>query len=316
MSSQKKLDRDFAEADLKSVSGLLATLRDEDVLARIGLEGRQRELEERIAGLGPIDERTASATLFFGGNPVIGSQGIETEFAGMAITKFQDIVSKVLANDIGGLGQRGIVPNKGASTLHITNIVRGSFGFLFEEARPQQQMVDSSLKAALDETGRLLSALGEPDEERFRTEAESTDQRVLSTAQEFFELMRQSGATMRLVSGETDRAFDSTAVARAAERATSTRVEDTEKSIHGQLAGVLPDAHQFEFRTIERGTIRGRVSRDITPDRLAQFNRELVNREAVGRFAVKRVIRNDDVVRESFTLLELTQNSQDAPEAL
>ena len=35
----------------------------------------------------------------------------------------------------GGLGQRGIVPNKGASTLHITNIVRGSFGFLLEEVQ-------------------------------------------------------------------------------------------------------------------------------------------------------------------------------------
>jgi hypothetical protein len=58
------------------------------------------------------DEPVASAALFFGGDPAIGARGIESEFAGSAVTKFQDIVAKVLAHETGGLGQRGIVPNK------------------------------------------------------------------------------------------------------------------------------------------------------------------------------------------------------------
>ncbi len=213
---------------------------------------------------------------------------------------------KVLAHETGGLGQRGIVPNKGASTLHITNIVRGSFGFLLEEVQPQQQMLESSLKEAVDEATRLLDALGEPDEERFRSAVETIDQRVLGTAREFFDLMRQSGATLRLVAGETDRSFGADAVARAAERATSTTVEDSEETIRGQLAGVLPDAHQFEFRTgAERGTIRGKVNRALPADQLARFNRDWVNVDATARLHVKRVRRSGAVVRESFTLLAL-----------
>jgi hypothetical protein len=307
MTSLRKLERDFVRADLAAVTGLLAQLDDEDVMARLGLEARQDELKQTIAHLDEAgDEPVASAALFFGGGPVIGARGIESEFAGSAVTKFQDIVAKVLAHESGGLGQRGIVPNKSASTLHITNIVRGSFGFLLEEVHPQQPLMETSLKMAVDEATRLLEALGEPDEEQFRTAVEATDDRVLGTAREFFELMRQSGATLRLVTGETDRSFGSEAVARAAERATSTTVEDAEETIRGQLAGVLPDAHQFEFRAgPDRGTIRGKVSRTFAADQLARFNRYWVNVDATARVNVKRVRRNGTVVRESFTLLAL-----------
>jgi hypothetical protein len=308
MSSPRKLERDFAYADIAAVSSLLDQLGDEDVMARFGLEARLQELQTAMAQLSEApEESTASAALFFGGRPVLGSRGIESEFGGAAITKFQDLVAKVLAHETGGLGMRGVVPNKGASTLHITNIVRGSFGFLLEEVQPQQQLMDTTLKTAVDEATRLLDAFGEPDEEQFRSAVETIDQRVLGTAREFFDLMRQSGATLRLVAGETDRSFGADAVARAAERATSTTVEDVQETIRGQLAGILPDAHQFEFRAgAERGSIRGRVDRAFAADELTRFNREWVNVDASARMHVKRVLRNGAVVREGFTLLRLT----------
>lgn len=308
MTTLRKLERDFLHADLAAVTRLLAQLGEEDVMARIGLEARRDELQQTIAELDRHpDELTASAALYFGGDPVIGARGIESEFAGTAVTKFQDIVAKVLAHETGGLGQRGVVPNKDASRLHITNTVRGSFGFLFEEIEgDRQHLIDTPLKAAVDETTRVLDAFGEPDEEQFRTVVETIDQRVLATAREFFNLMRQNGATLRLVSGETDRSFGAEAVTRAAERAASTTVEDTEETLHGQLAGVLPDAHQFEFKVgPERGTIRGRVSRDYSADQLAQFNRDWVNTDAVAHMQIKRVRHSGAVVRESFTLLAL-----------
>ncbi|MGO4724010.1 MULTISPECIES: hypothetical protein [unclassified Inquilinus] len=307
MSSLRKLERDFAHADIAAVTSLLAQLSDEDVMTRFGLESRLEELRRTVAELDQTrDEPTASAALFFGGRPVIGARGIESEFGGAAVSMFQDLVAKVLAHEAGSLGQRGIVPNKGASTLHITNIVRGSFGFLLEEVQSQQQIIETPLKAAVEETTRLLDAFGEPDEEQFQTAVETIDQRVLGTAREFFDLMRQGGATLRLVAGERDKSFGPDAVARAAERATSTTVEDSEEIIPGQLSGVLPDAHQFEFRTgSDRGTIRGKVDRTLSADQLLRFNRDLVNVDASARTHVKRVLRNGAIVRESFTLLAL-----------
>lgn len=309
MTGLRKLERDFAYADLAAVNGLLAQLGDEDVMARFGLEARVEELQQTIAQLdGASEEPTASAALFFGGRPVLGARGIESEFAGSAVTKFQDIVAKMLAHETGSLAQRGVVPNKAAATLHITNIVRGSFGFLLEEVRPQHALIETPLKAAVDEATRLLDAFGEPDEEQFQATVETIDQRVLGTAREFFDLMRQSGATLRLVAGETDRSFGAEAVARAAERATSTMLEDADETVQGQLAGVLPDAHQFEFRVGgDRGTIRGKVDRALRADQLAQFNRDWVNVDAVAHLHVKRVRREGAVVRESFTLMTLKE---------
>jgi hypothetical protein len=259
------------------------------------------------------DQQLASAALFFGGQPVIGSRGIESGFGGEALAKFQDLISKVLAHESGGLGQRGIVPNKAASTLHVTNIVRGSFGFLLEEVEAQEPLVATSLKVAVDEASRLLDAFGEPDEEQFRTVVAEIDQRVLGTAQDFFSLMKQSGATLRLVAGDQDRSFGPEAVARAAERATSTTVEEKDEEVSGQLTGVLPDAHQFEFRTNdERGVLRGRVDRVLTTDQLINFNRDLVNVNAIGLMRVKRVRRDGQLVRETFTLQSLNRNESDA----
>jgi hypothetical protein len=175
-------------------------------------------------------------------------------------------------------------------------------------------MVSTSLKEAVREATRLLDAFGESDEEQFRSAVEKIDPRVLGTTREFFDLMRQNGATLRLVAGDIDQSFGIEAVARAADRATSTKVEDTEETIVGQLAGVLPDAHQFEFRTgADRGTIKGRVERTFSPDQLADFNRTLVNVDAVAHFRVRRVLRNEAVVRESFILLKLDPK---VPEAL
>jgi hypothetical protein len=307
MTSLRKLERDFVRADLAAVQELIAQLGEEDVMARFGLEARRNELQQNITELEALPEEvSASAALFFGGNPVVAARGIESSFAGSAVSKFQDIVAKMLAHETRGLGQRGVVPNRSASTLHITNIVRGSFGFLLEEVQPPQQILETSLKYAVDKATQLLDAFGEQDEERFRSAVEDIDDRLLDTAREFFSLMRQSGATLRLISGNLDRSFGARAVERAAERATSTTVDGAEELIRGHLSGVLPESHQFEFRAgRDRGVIKGKVDRALTADQLETFNRQWVHVDADARMRVKRVRRDGAIVREAYTLLEL-----------
>jgi hypothetical protein len=304
MTSLRKLERDYIEANISEVSALLDRVGDRDVMSRFGLEDQLSELQQALARLEAMPPETlASAALFFGGRPVLGSQGIESGFAGSAVGQFQDLVSMVHAHDTVGLAERGTVPRRSSSTLHITNIVRGSFGFLLEEVQPQYQILDSSLKTAVDEATRLLMAFGEDDEEDFRSAVEEIDQRVLAASGEFFDLMRKSGATVRLVSGDTDRSFGSDVVARAVERARTTTVVDGDDVVRGQLAGVLPESHQFEFRAAdERGTIRGKVDRDLTPHQLGLFNKEYVNVNSRAKLRVKRVLRNQTVVREKYTL--------------
>lgn len=304
MSGSRKLQRDFVRADIAAVNALLAQLDDEDVMSRFGLESRLEELQASISELDSLPvETNASASLYFGGRPVVGRRGIESQFAGEAVAKFQDIVAKVLALKNGELKQRGTVPGKATSTLHITNVVHGSFGFLLEEIEPQTEIVDSSLKLAVDETSELLDAFGKPDEEEFRTAIEAIDQRLLATAREFFGLLKTSGATLRLLAGEVDRSFGSEAVARASERATTTTVEETDDFVIGQLGGILPEAHQFEFRTVgELGVIRGKVDKNIPSSELSLSYKDWLNVTARAELRINRIRSKGAVVREKYTL--------------
>jgi hypothetical protein len=311
MNALKKMERDFLHADLAAVESLISQLTDEDLLTRVSLEARREELQHHLSEAPlEISAPLASAALFFGGRPVVASRGIETEFGGAALTKFQDLVAKVMAHRSVGLGQRGQVPNKASSTLHVTNIVRGSFGFLLEEVEtPQHEMIDSSLKDAVDETTNLLESFGEEDEEQFQSALESADQRIVATAKEFFEFVKGNAATFRIVAGESDKSFGSEAIARATERATAISIEESVEFIEGQLAGTLPHAHQFEFRTKDaRGTIRGRIDRSFPESALTSWNRDLVDVSARAEVQVKRVFRDGLVVRENYLLKNLSRN--------
>lgn len=305
--SLKKLERDFAQADVAAVQGLLAQLSDADVMTRFSLEARLRELRATVAELEAEDAApTASAALFFGGAPVVGARGIESDFGGSAVSRFQDLVAKVHAHDTVGLGQRGVVPNRALSALHITNIVRGSFGFLLEEMSDQQQLMETPLKAAVDEASRLLEAFSEPDEDTYRVAVSEIDDRVLETAREFFNLMQLRGATLRLVVGDHDTSFGSEDVARAVERARSTTLEDATETINGQLIGVLPEAHQFEFRRYDSSpTIRGRIDKSFTAENLILFNKNMMNVDAFATFNIRRVFKDGDIVKETYTLIGL-----------
>jgi len=305
MTSLKKLDRDRTVAELASVESLLAGLTEEDVMTRLSLEDRREELQRMVADLAAFDDGTASVALFFGGKPVAGQRGVESEFAGTAVAKFQDLVAKLLVQEFGDLGQRGPVPNKAASTMHITSIVRGSFGFLMEELQPQGELVDTALSRAVIDASKLMAAFGNEDEGAFETAAGEVDSRVLTTAGEFFGLLKDNHATLRLVAGEHDDAFSRHAIELAVERAATTKVDEDFDELEGQLTGTLPDGHMFEFRNIVGLILRGRVDRAISADQLLEWNLTRVNADAKGRFKIRRVYKDGELVREGYTLLGL-----------
>lgn len=300
MTALWKLRRTHAAADLAGVEGMLEGLGDADFLTRLSLEGRRDELRRELEAIPEEDDQTASVAIFFGGRPVVGSMGIESEFGGNAITQVQDIVSKQFAHDTGGLGQRGVVPGKDFARLHVTDVLRGSFGFLLEELQSQGHLVDSSLKKSLDTVTELMGAFASREDEVFETAVENADERVLAAAREFFSMMSREGATMRLVAGERESAFDETAVLIAASRAKITTIKDSDREYRGRL-WVLPESHMFELRTND-AIHKGKIHRSISASDAAKFMADWLNRDAVAQVAVRQVIREGQVARESFTL--------------
>lgn len=302
-----KLDRDFVAADLAAVEQLLGKLTGRDVFARRSLESRREHLRNELATLAEDRGTLASASLFFSGEPVLANRGIEASFGAQAMEKFQDVVTKIFAlQHTGALGQRGIVPGKDDSKLHITNVVRGSFGFRLEEMTPQTNLVTSPLKEAVDEAARLMERFGTEDEEAFEAEAENLDGRVLASVKEFFDALNSHRATFRLVSGNTDKSFRAQNISRAAERANITTVGEDQVDMPGQLSGALRDCRIFEFRPEDgRPAIKGAISPEVAPEKITEINHEFSDKDSIATFQVKSVRQNDKVLRERFTLLAI-----------
>ena len=216
----RKLQSDFASSNLSSVTDILTHAAARS-LTRLSLESMRDDLAANVRTIEETPERQASTALFFSGRPVAGNRGIESEFASKALGTYQDIVTKLFAlRRNGQLGERGVVADRDLSRLHVTGIVRGSFGFLMEDAHNDDDAIVPALKGAVDDSARLLGSFVEEDEEHFETAIVDIDNRVLQTVKNFFDILSKDSATLRIVSGDSERNFDFSGIARAAERAT------------------------------------------------------------------------------------------------
>ena len=298
----RKLQNDFAVSNLSAVTDIL-TAAPARSLTRLSLQGMRDELSAEVRSLGETPDRQASTALFFSGRPVLGSRGIESEFAAKALGTYQEIITKLFAlRTKGSLGERGVIPDRERSRLHVTGIVRGSFGFLMEDAQNEDTDTTPALKDAVDDSARLLSSFAEDDEDHFETAIGDIDNRVLQTVRSFFEILNRDSALLRIVSGDAERTFDLDGIARATERASATLVDEVPETIQGLLQGVMPEKHEFELRT-EGRTISGKVTPEIPPEHMIS----LFQKRIEANFNRTDVSRGGRIVRQKFEMTSLQE---------
>lgn len=247
----RKLEIDALKADLSAVEALLASRSEaDDPIGWYQFASRKEEIEQ---ALGEVMARTvthAELGIFFGGGPVQGSRGINADFAGRALEDLQALVSKRFSGrEFGRLAQRGPVPRGDTSQMLVTNIVRGSVGFVLEESGNNPQMVETPLKTAVDEIADILSRVGADDEAVFEEAATELDERILVTLRQFFQRLDEQGATMRVVDGTRDFLLDRRAVALARERTQAIEIVERDVEMTGTLF-LLPDSRRFDFYTV------------------------------------------------------------------
>src|SRR5262245_47168639 len=142
----RTLERAGLQADLAAVEALLGQRTpDEDPVGWMQFQARAESIRQQLEALDEELDTAAAVALFFGGLPVVGSRGIQAEFGGKVLERFQDAVSTELAATQGTVGTRGPIPLWARDQLLITGVARGSIGFVLEEAEPEGQLVDSPL---------------------------------------------------------------------------------------------------------------------------------------------------------------------------
>jgi len=268
---------------------------------------------ETLAG---IADNRAQVALYFGGDPVVGSVGVQAQFSAVTIGSFQDVITKVCAAETGNLAARGPVPDRQESHLHITHLVHGSFGFLLEELDEQgEPLFETPLRRAADATVTYMSDFADLNEARFTHAIEDMDQRVFRAVRSFFSGIHKSKATFRIVEGELDVKFDRAAVERAWQRLETTDVNEDQVRLVGRLLGVIPIGRRFEFESDARDrVIRGKVGEQFTQNYLERINDEqFAGRRWRALFQRALIERVGRPTVEKFTLLELEEAPQQDP---
>lgn len=260
-----QLERQFLQADLAQARQLLAEGQaQQDFIAEHQYGQRVARLERELTTVTEsVTQAMAGVALFFGGRPVVGSQGIKAAFGTRAVGQFQKLVSQQYATaENGPLSSRGRVPRSEDTQLLVTDVVRGSFGFVLQA--DGQASDDTSLKAAVDDVADTLSRMAAPDDVLFDEASAKVDNRQLGVLQEFFRLLDDEGATLRVVEGERDFELNAPAIQRARQRTEGLVIDERSETLEGEIIGWAEYSRRFELRlhADPRLVVTGLVSGD------------------------------------------------------
>lgn len=304
----RKTKIDTLKADLSAVVSLLnERTEDEDPIGWYQLSIRKDALEKELSEVEVTKASEAKVGLFFGGRPVYGSKGILAEFAGRVLEEFQGLISKRYASQAAGpLGSAGRVPLREHSQLMITDVARGSFGFILEEISENHSLVDTALKMVSEEISELVYRISLSEDDFFDTMVDTVDDRLLAALKSFFKILDDNGATLRIVEGEKEYQLDHDDVQRARARTEAMEINEDTKEATGRLY-FMPDAKKFELHVSDSGEIiKGTFSRSFMdnysenyPDSLDDLLK-CVCRTVLGI----KIVRERNKTRNSYTLLQ------------
>lgn len=257
----KKLEKQALLADRTAVADILSSMSHEDTLGRISFESRLNDIDNQLADIEADTDTLGSVALMFGGNPVAGSRSIDVGFSTQIISAFQDLVTKRIAHEeYGQLGSRGRVPLRSSTSLAITDLVRGSVGFVLEEDAQNFQVADSAVKIAIDDVTKVIASIAAENVDEFERAVESLDRRLLVSLRDFFRVLDDERATLRIIENDRDESLDSTSIVRGRLRIDETEISDTEsENVVGELLGLLPESKKFEMKLTNGEIIKGTV---------------------------------------------------------
>ncbi len=156
-------------------------------------EERERDLRAQIEAL-PLGDKEARAVLFFSGEPVQGSMGIDASFASGVLDPFQSMVMADYADRWHGVvGTRGPRVRQANSRLLLTALPRGSFGLELTRADSDEIFEEDQLADTLAHVTKLVESAATSDED-FAAELNETAPRVIQNLRSFLEVVSKGKA--------------------------------------------------------------------------------------------------------------------------
>ena len=245
-------------------------------LMSVALAERELELQAKIAAL-PLGHKEARTILFFSGEPVQGSLGIDVSFAGRVLEPFQNMVMADYADRWHGVvGSRGKRAGEAQSRLLLTGLPRGSFGLELTRAENDELFEEDQLADTLAHVTRLVDAAAKSDED-FAAELDATAPRVVQKLREFLDVIAKGKAGLRLETGDFRCVMNPIQANEAFNRVAATITKSNDEKIPGVFEGVLLGDWKFNLITDAGHQISGKIDDNLTEEQVVELNRQLFN---------------------------------------
>ncbi|MFZ5691762.1 MAG: hypothetical protein ACOY5F_10965 [Pseudomonadota bacterium] len=298
----KPLSLKALKSDLAFVEKQLSAHPDPFDTVRLMWDQRRKAIKGEIESLEAKPENHARVALLFSGNPVIGSQEIKLDFASKVLDSYQNIIASLASERAGlDLGARGKLPRTFASKLFIRDIVRGSVGFLVEEAEPSQlELVASPLKEAVDEASKVLGDLSAAESKKFDERIQELSPRTISAIKKLAKVLHDAGAETKIVDDDSELSLDDRGTASLYTRLNDVEYAERREELVGFLQGLLPEKRQYEFQVHEGRMLYGPVSEEFDLRWLGDphFARSVLFKRVQATFLVASVVRGGVTRRE------------------
>lgn len=250
-----------AKAELEQMPAFMK-LEREYLLADI------EEWEEELKNTPEPPPPTFKMTLTFTGPCVKDCVGIQSDFVSDITSKFQKIV-RGIGKDYEGI-QRD---SSGKYDLMITNVAKGSFGFVME-AMPDEEPVlfdNTFLEDAVEKIGMVLDAAQKSDDEAGEALGDLSDASV-AAIYTFAKTLADKGCGCSIGTSKSKfpiRDFDS-----IRQRLDQKNIHEESLEINGILTGFMGESKKFEIKT-EDGTIAGKIPTDFLQPLKELFDKEV-----------------------------------------
>ena len=265
----------FLISERSALNKLLGQTSAGNVIGRMSLERRLREVETALEAYEGFSPHKVTARLTFSGRPVSGSRGIWADFGGNAVSKFADALAQVGAGMDGSLSAKGPILNRDDYRVMITATAPGSFGFEIEEASQQPAFVGETtpVERAIAEVKNILEASVGTDEELTEAIA-GANVRALHAVRDFLETVAKGEAICALTFHEDAFRFrDVAQIQRSVARLSEDNIQDDDGlTLKGKFEGFLPNSRRAEFTVSEtdvdflRGAVGTVISGRVEPE--------------------------------------------------
>lgn len=273
-------------------------------LMSLAFREREDELRQSIDAL-PLGNKEARTVLFFSGEPVQGSLGIDASFTSRVLEPFQNMVMADFADRCHGVvGTRGRRAGEVDSRLLLTALPRGSFGLELTRAESDDLFEEDQLADTLAHVAKLVDSAASGDED-FAAELNETAPRVIRNLRSFLEVISKAKAGLRLETGDYRCTMDPIRAGEAYERVAATVTDTREIQVPGVFKGMLLESWRFDFLTGDGHKISGKIDDELAPDRAAELNREFFNLPAIATLDKTTVLFKNGRERTTHTLKNL-----------